>query len=102
MHYIQIPEKQVNFALFSTVQIKRTNWKAKVVERNIALRILIKILKVNYNIQWTHPVHAYTHTHTHRDTHKHNTRDMILLSILSNADESFGDNSDLDLLWEKS
>lgn len=40
------------------------------------------------------------YTHTHTDTHKHNTRDMILLSILSNADESFGDNSDLDLLWE--
>ena len=41
--------------------------------------------------------HTHTHTHTHTDTHKHNTRDMILLS---NADESFGDNSDLDLLWE--
>ena len=65
-------------------------------ERNLALRILIKILKVNYNIQWTHPVPAYTHT----QRHKHNTGDMILLSILSNADESFGDNSDLDLLWE--
>ena len=68
MHYIQIPEKQVNFALFPTVQIKRTSWKAKVVERNIALRILIKILKVNYNIQWTHPVHVYTHTQTHINT----------------------------------
>ena len=40
------------------------------------------------------------HAQTQRHTHKHNTGDMILLSILYNADESFGDNSDLDLLWE--
>ena len=32
--------------------------------------------------------------------HKHNTEDMILLSILNNADEFFGDNLDFDLLWE--
>ena len=40
------------------------------------------------------------HAQTQKHTHKHNTGDMILLSILYNADESFGDNSDLDLLWE--
>ena len=65
MYYIQIPEKQVHFVLFPTVQIKRTSWKEKVVERNLALRILIKILKVNCNIQWTHPEHAYTHSQRH-------------------------------------
>ena len=41
-------------------------------------------------------MHAQTQIHTR----KHNTGDMILLSILYNADESFGDNSNLDLLWE--
>ena len=41
-------------------------------------------------------MHAQTQIHTW----KHNTGNMILLSILYNADESFGDNSNLDLLWE--
>ena len=63
--YAQIPEKLVYFAFLPTVQIKRTSWKAKEVERNLALRILMKILKVNWNIQWTHPVHACTDTDTH-------------------------------------
>ena len=70
--YAQIPEKLVHFAFLPSVQMKRTSWKAKVVERNLALRILMKILKVNWNM------HAQTQIHTR----KHNTGDMILLSIL--------------------
>ena len=41
--YTQIPEKLVHFAFLPTVQMKRISWKAKVVERNLVLRILIKV-----------------------------------------------------------